>query len=350
MLVCVVLNPNVWAKLEQKVLYTSAWYKWHLTWIACAITEKCSISSKCLIPLKDAQLQASPWQESSTFSRWSLRSRWNWIGTACPSQTQKGFPCCIRRLEWCAFHRKKELVGSIEVSQERAIEELEEIPAEKNIEEDLHCTPTMHTRYRRLLGQNNWVQSGTQFQCVASFQNVLQGQLLNNWWCKSSNKLAGQLQSQPVKLQFWPLTGSLRIIGFLDSSYRNNEDGSSQRGMTVSSAELREHSAKDWISYGSIVNYESQKIKRKVLSTTVAEMYSFMKSFVSCQFLRGLWMDMSGEVAEIHMRTDAKNLVTTARTIPLPEQKETIHMISMLRNETCSGSIHDLARISTRNC
>ena len=32
-------------------------------------------------------------------------------------------------------------------------------------------------------------------------------------------------------------------------------------------------------------------------------------------------MDMSGEVAEIHMRTDAKNLVTTARTIPLPEQK-----------------------------
>ena len=61
-------------------------------------------------------------------------------------------------------------------------------------------------------------------------------------------------------------------------------------------------------------------------------------------------MDMLGEVAEIHMRTDAKNLVTTARTIPLPEQKETIHMISMLRNETSSGSIHDFARISTRNC
>ena len=61
-------------------------------------------------------------------------------------------------------------------------------------------------------------------------------------------------------------------------------------------------------------------------------------------------MDMSGEVAEIHMRTDAKNLVTTARTIPLPEQKETIHMISMLRNETSSGSIHDLAHVSTQNC
>ena len=61
-------------------------------------------------------------------------------------------------------------------------------------------------------------------------------------------------------------------------------------------------------------------------------------------------MDMPGEVAEIHMRTDTKNLVITARTIPLPEQKETIHMISMLRNQTCSGRIHDLAHTSTQNC
>ena len=35
---------------------------------------------------------------------------------------------------------------------------------------------------------------------------------------------------------------------------------------------------------------------------------------------------------------------------PYLSKKETIHMISMLRNEICSGSIHDLARISTRNC
>ena len=57
-------------------------------------------------------------------------------------------------------------------------------------------------------------------------------------------------------------------------------------------------------------------------------------------------MDMSGEVAEeIHMRTDAKNLVTTARTIHSLEQKETIHMISMLRKEACSRSINDLASL-----
>ena len=41
-------------------------------------------------------------------------------------------------------------------------------------------------------------------------------------------RLVRQLKSQPVKLQFSPLTGPLRIIWFLDASYRNNEDGSSQ--------------------------------------------------------------------------------------------------------------------------
>ena len=61
-------------------------------------------------------------------------------------------------------------------------------------------------------------------------------------------------------------------------------------------------------------------------------------------------MDLSGQVADIHMRTDAKNLVTTARTIHLLEQKETIHMISMLTKEACSGSIHDLGHIPTQNC
>ena len=82
------------------------------------------------------------------------------------------------------------------------------------------------------------------------------------------------------------------MIGFPDASDRNNEDGSSQRGR----------------------------------------------------------VDTSGEAAHIHMKTDVKNLATTARTIHSPEQKETIHMISMLRKETCSGNIHDLAHIPTQNC
>ena len=134
-------------------------------------------------------------------------------------------------------------------------------------------------------------------------------------------------------------------MDFSDASYRNNEDGSPQKGITVFFIELREHSSKDGMTFGSLIDFESQKIKKTVLSTTVRELYLFMKCFGSCQFLRGLWVDMSGEVADIHMRTDSKNLVTTARTIHLPEQKEKFHMTSMLRKEACSGSVHDLAHM-----
>ena len=74
---------------------------------------------------------------------------------------------------------------------------------------------------------------------------------------------------------------------------------------------------------------ESQKIKRTVPSTTVAELNSFMKCFGSCDFLR--W-NYPVKLQKIHMRTDARNLVSTARTTHLLEQKETIHMISMLRS------------------
>ena len=58
---------------------------------------------------------------------------------------------------------------------------------------------------------------------------------------------------------------------------------------------------------------------------------------------------ISGEVANIHMRTNAKNLVLTARTINLLNRKETIRMIFMLRKEARTGNIQDLAHIPTQN-
>ena len=61
-------------------------------------------------------------------------------------------------------------------------------------------------------------------------------------------------------------------------------------------------------------------------------------------------MDLSGSNAEVHIRTDANNLVTTAKTTHLPEQKETIHMIQQLRHEACSGEIKDLAHVATEDC
>jgi len=121
------------------------------------------------------------------------------------------------------------------------------------------------------------------------------------------------------------LKGTCRLIGYPDAAFRNNEDKTSQRGQTIFLAEPRKKGSD--AGRGSLVDYESQKIKRTVLSTTVAELYAFMKCFGTCQFLRGLWMDISGSAAEVHMRTDANNLVTTASTTHLPEQKETMPLM-----------------------
>ena len=46
---------------------------------------------------------------------------------------------------------------------------------------------------------------------------------------KSLNELARQIKLQPVKLQYWPLTGPLRVLGFPMLLYRNNDDGFFQK-------------------------------------------------------------------------------------------------------------------------
>ena len=165
---------------------------------------------------------------------------------------------------------------------------------------------------------------------------------------RALNKLVRKIRAEPVSLRFWPLGTSTRLVGYPDAAYRNNSDSSSQRGLCVFLADCRKKGVTS--PKGSLVDYESTKIKRTVLSTTVAELYAFIKCYGTRVFLRGLWMDMSGEEAEIHLRTDAKNLVTTATTTHLPEQKETIHMITQLRTEACSGSIHDLAHVVSADC
>ena len=104
----------------------------------------------------------------------------------------------------------------------------------KNKKEDLHFSSTMRARYRSLLGQINWFQSRTQFQCCYKCSRCASkaaSPLIGD--VKALNKLARQLKTRPVKLQFWHFAGPLRIIGFPDVSCRNNEDGSSQKGMTV---------------------------------------------------------------------------------------------------------------------
>ena len=93
----------------------------------------------------------------------------------------------------------------IEVSQNKAIGELEEIPVERNTKEDLHCTPSMHTMYRSLLGQIYWLPRRTPFQCCYKFcrcASMAASPTVGD--VKALNKLARQLKSQPVKLLATP--------------------------------------------------------------------------------------------------------------------------------------------------
>ena len=83
------------------------------------------------------------------------------------------------------------------------------------------------------------------------------------------------------------------------------------------------------------------------MSTTVAELHG---RYGSALFLRGLWSDITGEIADVRIRTDANNLATTASTTHQPEQKETMHLIQMLRKESNSGQMHDLAHVRSEDC
>ena len=164
-------------------------------------------------------------------------------------------------------------------------------------------------RYRSVLGSLNWLQSRTQFQSAYKFSRCASASAKPTMAdVRTLNKVVRQVRGEPVVLVFYPLRGRKRIIGYPDASYRNNEDKSSQRAYVIFLAEARLSGnpgggVGDGNSFGSLVDYESSKIKRTTLSTTVAELYAFMKCFGTCQFLRGLWMDISGEDVELHMRT-----------------------------------------------
>ena len=237
----------------------------------------------------------------------------------------------------------------ISIDQKLCVSELEEIVIPKHLKDADACDKSLHTSYRSLLGSINWLQSRTQFQACYQFSRLASASAAPTVaHCKELNKLCRQIRSETVELRVWPVKGSPRILGIPDAAFRNNSDKSSQRAMTIFIADERVKNRRD--TRGSLVFFESTKIKRTTLSTTVAELYALMKCFGTCQMLRGLWKDISGLDAEIHIRTDANNLVSTASTTHSPEQQETIHMIQMLRKEACSGAIADLSHVRTEHC
>ena len=253
-----------------------------------------------------------------------------------------------QRVKW-QLDEKTKKKSHIVVEQSLCVSELTEIVIQKGQKDDEKCDKDMHTAYRSLLGSINWLQSRTQFQACYQFSRCASAAASPTIGdCKALNKLCKQIVNDPMELKYWPLEGNPRLMAMPDAAFRNNSDKSSQRAMVIFMSEPRKEKSRN--SRGSLIFFESTKIKRTTLSTTVAELYALMKCYGTCQMLRGLIKDITGHSCELHMRTDANNSVTTASTTHVPEQQETIHMIQMLRKEACSGSIADLSHIRTQWC
>ena len=260
-----------------------------------------------------------------------------------------------QRIKWKTHDKQGPYISC---DQKLAVDAVEEIKFDKHLKDNIACNPQMHTAYRSVLGQLNWLQSRTQVhlcykfsRCASAASSPTIGDV------REINKVVRTMKSQYVDARFWPLKGSQRILGFPDASYRNNSDKSSQRAHVIYLAEERQpynsrYSEKKDSSAtrGSIIDYESHKITTTTQSTTVAELQALMRCFGTCLFLRALWADVSGQILPIHLRTDANNLVTTAQTTHLPEQKETHHLIQMLRHESNTGNIDDLSHVASEFC
>jgi hypothetical protein len=190
---------------------------------------------------------------------------------------------------------------AIVMDQDQGIEELSEIKLEKNLPDNTPCSPSLHTEYRSVLGALNWLQSRTQYAVAYKFSRAASAAAAPTIAdVKAVNKVVRTVRAQPQRLFFWPLQGSLRLIGYPDASFKNNEDHSSQRGQCIFLAESRKTYQDRSCGQkngglegnpnarGSLVDYESTKFRRPTLSTTVAELYSFMKCYGTCLYLRTL--------------------------------------------------------------
>ena len=173
--------------------------------------------------------------------------------------------------------------ATVMVHQDLCIEDLHEALIPKGKDSDALVGADL-TEYRSVLGKLNWLQSRTQFHISYHFSRCASAAASATIMdAKELNKVVRMVKDKPQRLLYAPIKGTPRLMGFPDAAYKNNADGSSQRGQCIFICQPRD---KERDTKGSLIDYECHKIKRTVLSTTVAELYAFMKCYGSAQFYR----------------------------------------------------------------
>ena len=75
-----------------------------------------------------------------------------------------------RRIKWKTHDKRGPYIS---VDQKLAVDAVEEIKIEKHLKDNLARDPKMHTAYRSVLGQLNWLQSRTQVSLCYKFSRVV---------------------------------------------------------------------------------------------------------------------------------------------------------------------------------
>ena len=105
----------------------------------------------------------------------------------------------------------------INVHQNVAIDELQEITFEKHLKDEVPRNPSMHTAYRSVLcigysREPNFIL-GTSF-----LDAHLRRQRRPSAMCVPSTRPSRTIKSIPLSMRLWPLEGNTRLIGYPDAS------------------------------------------------------------------------------------------------------------------------------------
>ena len=94
------------------------------------------------------------------------RIRWVGKGDASALQASPSAPAGKKSVS------KPNKPAHICVDQKVAVDELEEVKFDKSLTDNVECDSILHTAYRSVLGQVNWLQSRTQFHSCYKFSRA----------------------------------------------------------------------------------------------------------------------------------------------------------------------------------
>ena len=139
--------------------------------------------------------------------------------------------------------------ATVTVHQDLCIEDLHEALIPKGKDSDALVGADL-TEYRSVLGKLNWLESRTQFHISYHFSRCASAAANATIMDAKELKVVRMVKDKPQRLLCAPIKGVPRLMGFPDAAYKNNADGSSQRGQCIFTCQPRK---KERDTRGSLV-------------------------------------------------------------------------------------------------